>query len=324
MKLYYSIVESRIDSEGFKLMLNEAIEKKASDVIILAELEWEIRNLQEYAKDFADNNVGLTVLLCSGYSNFYDQFTYNIEYWPTFWINWSYENLKWTNEFKNYNLDINNFKYPFICLNNRSHLHRCALIDELAKENLIDKGVVTWVKHLNENPGYPYKHFDNRQILLDDDFVTKLDSFLIPKEYNQSFFHIVSEATHITDFISEKTVIPIYMKKPFVVLSAPGFHKRLESFGFKLYDEFIDYSFDEVEDLHKRTELFVKNIHSLVNLNLTEAYKLLLPKLEYNYNRAMEIKKDKSLIPDIIKERVQSISKPELLVDIRYITFLND
>jgi hypothetical protein len=52
MKLYYSIVEARIDSEGFKSMLDEAIEKKASDVIILAELEWEIINLEEYSKDF--------------------------------------------------------------------------------------------------------------------------------------------------------------------------------------------------------------------------------------------------------------------------------
>lgn len=324
MKLYYSIVEHRIDSDGFDEILSDAKEKNANEVVILAELEWEIQNLNNVAQLFKNNNIKLTVVLGSKYSNYYDKFDCNIIHWQTYWINWTYEQLKHTKEFRNLTLNPDNFKYPFISLNNRSHMHRCVFMDEMEKEKLIDKGIVTWVKHLNENSSYPYNYFDNRQILLDDGFDVKLDSFLIPKEYNQSLFHVITEATAKVNFITEKTIIPMLMKKPFFVLSNHGYHKNLKELGFELYDEIIDYSFDDWKGMHDRTKYFVQNIHKLLDLNLKETYIKLLPKIEHNYNRALEICKDKSLIPDIIKDRVSNLTVPKLLVDIRYIGFLND
>lgn len=332
MKLWYSIIEHSFNTQGLKKILNDAINNKANEVVLLSDTEWEIPYLtKQIVDEFKDNNISIKIVFCSNDDPYYRSLVEsvgldinNITFWGTYWIYWSRENLRWVKEFTNSTLDINNFKYPFISLNNRSHLHRCVFIDEMAKENLIDKGIVTWVKHLNENSNYPYKYFDNRQILLDDDFKTKLDSFLLPKEYNQSLFHVITEATHKTSFISEKTAIPLFMKKPFFVLSSRNFHKCLVNLGFKLYDEIIDYSFDNCVDLNDRTTLFVKNIHNILNLNLTETYKLLLPKIIHNYNRAMEIYKDKSFIPEIIKERVGVMNESKLLNDLRYVTFLNN
>lgn len=332
MKLYYSIIEDSFNHQGLLNILNGAIEKNADTVILLADTEWDIPNLtKQIVFEFKNNNIKLQIVFCSNKNDYYTKWANdigleieNVIFWGTYWINWSLENLRWVSDFKNNTFDVENLKYPFITLNNRSHIHRCIFIDEMAKQNLIDKGIVTWVKHLNENRNYPYQYFDNKQLLLSDDFATKLDSFLLPKEFNQSLFHAVTEATHITDFISEKTAIPLFMKKPFFVLSAPYFHKSLTELGFVLYDEVIDYSFDSIEDLQLRTKHFVDNLQKVCDLNYIETYKLLYPKILHNYNRAIEITKDISLIPDIIKDKVNSNIDYRKLNEARYITFINN
>jgi hypothetical protein len=290
---YYSVVIHRVDRVGLLEILDKTI---ANEVIILSELEWELPGLTtDVLTAYKNRNVNIKVVLGS-----FDTSTeYETIYWPTFWINWAHENLRYVTVNK---FDGTNIKYPFISLNNRSHYHRCVFIDEMAKQDLIDKGVVTWVKHLNENFDFPYKHFDNRQLLLNDEFNNKLNSFLIPEEYNQSLFHVITEATHKATFITEKTVIPTLLKKPYIVIGSHGYNSRLIDLGFKLYDEIFDYSFDNELDLFKRTELFVNNVNRTLNINLTDMYNLLVPKIEYNYNRALEIINDKSLIPEIIKE----------------------
>jgi hypothetical protein len=199
-------------------------------------------------------------------------------------------------------------------------------IDELAKQNLIDKGIVTWTNFLNENPSYHFKHFHGNQILLNDDFITKLDSFLIPEEWNQSLFHVITEATHLAAFPSEKTAIPLLMKKPFLVFGCVGFHKLLVELGFKLYDEVVDYSFDDEPDLQLRAEKYVQSVSKLTALNLQDTYALLKPKIDFNYNRVLEIIKLKEFIPMIVKERLEEIklTGPVMLVDSRFEMFMNE
>ena len=311
---YYSVVLHRVDSTGLLDILDKT---NANEIIILSELEWELPGLtQDVLLAYKNKNVKIKVVL--GSSNTVTE--YETIYWATYWINWTHENLRYVvaPEF-----DINNVKYPFISLNNRSHYHRCVFIDEMAKQDLLNKGIVTWVKHLNENPNFPYKHFDNRQLLLNDNFDKKLDSFLIPEEYNLSLFHVVTEATHKATFITEKTMIPTLLKKPYLVIGPAGYNRKLAELGFQLYDEIFDYSFDIESDIFKRTELFVNNINKILTIDLAEAYKLILPKIIYNYNHAFQIIKDKSFIPDIIKKCAidKGIDKMILM---RYERFLND
>lgn len=312
MTEYYSVVIHKLDAAGLQTILENTT---ANEVIIFSELEWEFSGLTRgiLAKY---KNVNVKVVLGS----FNTVTEYETIYWPTHWINWTQANLKNVNvpEF-----DIHKVKYPFISLNNRSHYHRCVFIDEMAKHDLIDKGVVTWVKHLNENADYPYKHFDNRQILLNDNFDKKLDSFLIPEEYNQSLFHVVTEATYKAAFITEKTMIPTLLKKPYVVLGSYEYNRRLVQLGFKLYDEVFDYSFDNEPDIFKRTELYVNNVRSILNLDLIQTYDLLLPKIIYNYNHALNIIKDKSLIPKVVKDCVDNKGIDTMILG-RYQRFLHD
>lgn len=316
MREYYSVVYQDVTSAGLLRILDNT---QASEVVILSELEWELPGATpEVTQAYKDKNVKLTVVLGS-----FDTEINNCEviHWPTFWINWTYENLKWINEPE---FDINQVKYPFISLNNRSHFHRCMFIEEMAKHNLIDKGVVTWVKHLNENPNFYYRYFDNRQILLDDNFVTELNSFLIPKEYNKSLFHVITEATSKSKFITEKTMIPTFFKKPYIVLGGIGFNRQLQDLGFKLYDEVFDYEFDDEYDLYNRNVMFVKNVKRIMEMNLYEVYKQLLPKIIHNYNHALSIVNNpKFFIPDIIKDCLRDTNDIGHNVFGRYHRFLD-
>lgn len=300
-------------SEGItkEKIINKAVETNAKEILLLAETEWECHfggreTIDELAK------MGVTLKVIHGafrnqnYDDLYKNIGLDIEkdvfFWGTFWFNWAeFQLIQQIYHYQYMPPPV--FKHPFICLNNRSHLHRCATVEELAKTGLIDKGVVTWHDFLGENPEYPFLHFDrSKKRILNDDFSTKLDSFLLPQEFHESFFHLITEATLNAHFITEKTVIPILLKKPFAVVSSPGFHKKLVELGFKLYDEIIDYSFDDEPDLNTRVSMLVSQLHKMCNNDTSAMFDTVREKLLYNYNRALEIIGDGSLIPSVIKD----------------------
>jgi hypothetical protein len=73
-----------------------------------------------------------------------------------------------------------------------------------------------------------------------------------------------------------------------------------------LYDEYFDYSWDNL-GLHDRIDGIVQNLkrlHDDVNIKKTftlqELYNELLPKFLYNRYRVLEIRYDKSFLPEIL------------------------
>lgn len=276
-------------------------------VMLIGETEWEINTVdRNFVNELKNRNVELFIVHGSARNEYYEEHyrqigldINNVIFWDTFWIYWSYQNLIGQHIIPdNYLPNKYKFKHKFISLNNRSHFHRCVFIDEMAKQNQLDNGIVTWVKHINENSDYPYKYYDNSQRLLQDNFVTALDSFLFPTEYHESLLHVVTEATSTVPFITEKTCNPILLKKPFLVLGCKGFNKHLVELGFKLHDDIFDYSFDDVDDIYLRTELFVNNLKLLENRDIIELYDQMYPTIIHNYNLAIKILSNKSYIPN--------------------------
>jgi hypothetical protein len=331
-RIWFTIVE--YDFNKLTALVNQAIEEKVDELVLLGETEWMVNIKPTHIDLLHQHNIKIKILHGCGknqyYIDYYKKINFditNVEFWNTYWFNWGSACLLGSKiDHRIYEPDITQFKHSFISLNNRRHIHRCIFIDELAKNNLLDKGIVTWTNFLNENPDYKFNYFHGNQILLDDDFINKLDSFLLPIEWHQSLFHVVTEATHEAAFPSEKTTIPILMKKPFIVFSCVDFHKMLSDLGFKLYDEIIDYSFDSEPDIKIRAEKFMKNVVSITKLDIQTTYNLLKPKLLYNYNRAIEIIKSKDLIPQIVKERLNeaNLKGHTLLVDGRFEMFMNN
>lgn len=284
--------------------------ERPNRVVILGFMEWQIPEIdKQFVDTLKELNVELTIIHGCFRSQYHDEYYNSIDYpvenvifWGTHFFNHMLMHMKHTEDNNPYTYNPGPFKHKFISLNNRSHIHRCAFIEEMSKQNLLDKGIVTWIAHLNENSDYPYQYFDGNKRLLNDDFINHLDSYQLPIEYHESLFEIVTESTPHVRFLTEKTVRNLLLKKPFVILGSRYIHHSLMDLGFKLYDEVIDYSFEHEEDLLKRTEMVVNNIHNILKYDPIELYEILKPKLEYNYNRAMTIVTDKELIPVEFKQ----------------------
>ena len=322
-----------VDNVDVNTMIQDVHKYNPTKITIFNELEWELNQITpEFIQFLKDRNIEIEIIFGSFHDKYYDDYCdrlgldpSNLSFWSTFWIKWTEICLKGEIDYTKHIVNTD-FKYPFICLNNKNHKHRAALIDHLAKYNLLDKGIVTWHKFANCNHGYDFKYYDDSIRLIDDDFVTKLDSFLLPHQWHESFLHVVGEATINAHFITEKAIIPMLMKKPFVCISKQGYNQRLLDLGFVLYDEIIDYSYDNYEDVGDRADKLCESI-SKMPTNYSELYEILRPKIEHNYNRCLEIIKNKYLIPQSVIDRIaymKDINYIQMHTDPRYERILKE
>lgn len=206
----------------------------------------------------------------------------------------------------NKNVNIDDYKYHYISLNNRAHMHRCHMMDILAKYNLIDKGAISWANVHNSNGyDYPWQYWTPQILQLGTYEANNKAWGDIPTEYYESFVSLINESTINSVIFSEKTVFALVCGQPFICVSGPGHHKFLESMGFELYDELFDYSFDSETNNNKRTELVVQNIDRLCKLpisELTNLKKQIRPKLIRNKQRVKDIALSPNSYCNIIEE----------------------
>ena len=324
---YISELDEPTLDDFAKVIENE----KPNTIVLLCETEWHVRELTpELANLLNSHNIKLVVTVCSHPSDYYNtqkQYFNDIEivHWPTYWANWS----MMCSGHLDFNKTYYDFKYPYICLNNKNHVHRCMLVDELTGQGILDQGIVTWNKFpMREHNPYPFKYYDDNIRLLSDDFETKLDSFLIPEEYHESFLHVIGEATTTVTCISEKTWLPILFKKPFIVMADQYFHKKLVDLGFELYDEIIDYSFDSEPDMLKRAEAIAYNVKRITRQNIPVIYHQIKAKAQRNYENYIRILTSTDYIPKVIMDRIHMLRNDPSIVrnatDNRYLTMYTD
>lgn len=114
--------------------------------------------------------------------------------------------------------------------------------------------------------------------------------------------------------------MPLIFGKPFLVFGPVGFHEMLSvEYGFQLYDEIFDYSFDKEPDLDIRCNMLLQNVKRVYNLStdeLQELHNKVLPKLLFNSQLAKKLSVDQQNIPAIINE---SVSDPANIYCSRYI-----
>lgn len=321
---------SQLDEPSYEKFVDIVNNEKPNTIVLLCETEWHSRELTiELAELLNSNNIKLVVTVGSYASAYYHDLTkpFNnreIVNWHTYWFNWT---MMCSNHL-DFNQTYTDFDYPYICLNNKNHTHRCMLVDELTGQGILDKGIVTWNRFPARNPSlYQFKYYDDSVRLISDDFETKLDSFLIPDEYYKSFLHVIGEATTTVPFITEKTCLPILFKKPFIIMADQHFHKRLVDLGFELYDEIIDYSFDSEPDMLKRAEAIALNVKRITEQNTTELYQLIKEKAQRNYDNYIRIMNDIRHVPQVIRDRILELRNDNSIVhnatDGRYVYMYN-
>ncbi len=116
----------------------------------------------------------------------------------------------------------------------------------------------------------------------------------VPKEYFESCIDIVTEslASFSTHF-SEKTYKPLFYKKPFISIAGPYYYETLKEYGFELYDELFDYTFDIEEDEIVRTNDIMIQLKKLNAMSLKEVKDIcrsIQPKIDHNYETVMKQK----------------------------------
>jgi len=138
--------------------------------------------------------------------------------------------------------------------------------------------------------------------------------FTTSDHYSTTLFSIVTETSFDYESLTltEKTFKPIANCHPFIIVGDYHSHLKLKELGFELYDDLINYSFDDIFDPQRRlnrvfSEIF--RIHSLGREYIIDWYKKNIDKIEYNRNKFLEYSKD-----DLFKKVLNKIKMKKILI----------
>jgi endonuclease III-like uncharacterized protein len=81
----------------------------------------------------------------------------------------------------------------------------------------------------------------------------------------------------------------LFIGQPFLTLCAKDTHKTLKGYGFELYDEIFDYSFDSEPDYKDRIRGIIDNVERLKGKDYSELYRLIEDKVEHNVRVCYEL-----------------------------------
>lgn len=195
-------------------------------------------------------------------------------------------------------------KHLLVSLNNRPHYHRCVLMDMLHKHKLLKSNPVSWTTdEIESRRIYDFKYWNPKKVLLDKNYKGHLTSHsVLPTQFYESLFSLASESTMDVIFITEKTWVPMLLGKPVVIQGPQHTHKKLSSWGIEPYDEIIDYSFDDEEDLAKRTEMIVMEFKKLQKTSPIKLLEVIKKKIESNKQAAWGVVSNIGKVPDIFIE----------------------
>jgi hypothetical protein len=206
-------------------------------------------------------------------------------------------------------------KVLFSNYNGRARLHRCMMIDLLAKYNLLDIGNISW-NDLNTH-NYIFKYWNKQIIKLEDDYTQEKNNlFDIPDDkYKLSTFDLVSETSMDLLFYTEKTWKPILREKAFIIFGAPGINMKLKEYGYRLFENVIDYSFDSIIDPLERAEAIAIQLKGLSKHD-PEQIHLQLTK-DVQHNKSWLIKRARKSDSDIAEffssKKIPNISGTQML-----------
>lgn len=233
----------------------------------------------------------------------------------------------------------------FLSLNRTWHHHRLQFMYELYKHKLLDDFDISFLKtelHSNNTFAfslyekslgfYPEDEIPNIEKLgkeiedilpLSVDDVAALDGTHVShshiKNHSRYFYNVVTETTFYNFngntyegiHLSEKILKPIMYKTPFILVGPVGSLKALHKLGYKTFSDFIDESYDNIEDPYQRMQAVVnliKDISQMSTGKLAEIDILVRDICDYNFNHLVERGKTANArLSRVIKKIVYSI-----------------
>jgi len=219
-------------------------------------------------------------------------------------------------------LIVKQYNYDFITFNRlitEDRSYRIYFVSQLAKHNLIDKGLISfgvadhkqdWRDELERNTMTKLSQHARQEIwnvlpnmpnrlYIDGDnipgaastTIARSNSFTLQNKESSkdAFWHIVTETVFYYDklHLTEKIFKPIVSKQPFMLLAAPGNLEYLRSYGFKTFGNVIDESYDTIQDPDARVDAVVAQMKwysELSDSDKLDVMKKLEPIIEYNFH----------------------------------------
>jgi hypothetical protein len=93
------------------------------------------------------------------------------------------------------------------------------------------------------------------------------------KEYRDSYIYIATETVFSKElFVSDKPFNGVVQYQPFILFSNAGYLKHIKKYGFETFSEFIDESYDEIEDEGQRFLALCRELERLKNIPLEKVH----------------------------------------------------
>ena len=235
---------------------------------------------------------------------------YNYQDWYYFFH--GFAALDWYRDAQYFDQQID-WTRPYLSLN-RLHVndrsYRLNLVARLQQQDLLKHGHVSlllnhcehgsWQQELqdpatklSESARNLIKSNLSCPLILDKDNTTgNISADLGHREFElwkSGLWHIVTETVfyyrklHLT----EKIFKPIAAQRPFMLAAAPGNLAYLKSYGFETFGQWIDESYDNIEDSDQRLQAIVDQTHRLCSMSDTDLramHQEMMPVLEHNFN----------------------------------------
>lgn len=209
----------------------------------------------------------------------------------------------------------------YCCMNNRPRSHRLTAITYLDFLNMLDCGIVSANdRDYETNSVYSYEDIISTNLnILDKDYASKIQSQqhitnkklpliadvstlsnkCLPDDisisvYDKTLINLVTETYYFNNlnkfsemFISEKSWKPFTAKQIPVIIGPRGIVSRIRDFGFDMFDDIVDHSYDDEPD---STRLFsaINSLNQVISkFNVTDISNLTRNRREQNFKKML-------------------------------------
>jgi hypothetical protein len=97
-------------------------------------------------------------------------------------------------------------------------------------------------------------------------------------DYQNSMIEVVLETIFddTRHHLTEKSLRPIACGHPFILVSTPGILQYLRDYGFKTFNEFINESYDTIQDGRSQLDSIIQEMQRISNLSNQEKHQLVI------------------------------------------------
>ena len=208
---------------------------------------------------------------------------------------------------------IKNRTYYYLSLGRLARKERIYFTKKILDSNTIkEKGIYScgWGDHSIETTWNESSTYDRENLLLflDKDDIEKFPISLGHKDgqqhhmmaaFDEAVINVVQESSVGFDhrshersyashgfswcrvnsdrlFFTEKSAKPFLMSQIPLFIAAPGYVNQLRTLGFDVFDDIVDHSYDEEDNIYKRCDMVFDELNRLINLHTLEGWNFLI------------------------------------------------